>query len=173
MTVYLCGVLHQLHSAIFQVDETDSHPPQQLQMFGVVCHEVLGPERRPAHTRLPERRARCRMRRKLKHGRYTAGRKGPYKINAALQRLNVHLPVRGGTGAALVHSTTNWFPQVAGERGVREQEASVRAGPIKVGVVQLLLRLRCHTVYRSLFQELCHQFTVSERQQCYANYRSV
>lgn len=51
--VYLCSVLDKLHSAIFQVDETDSHPPQQLQMFGVVCHEVLSSEWRPSHPRLP------------------------------------------------------------------------------------------------------------------------
>lgn len=51
--IYLCSVLDQLHSAIFQVDETDSHPPQQLQMFGVVCHEVLSSEWRPSHPRLP------------------------------------------------------------------------------------------------------------------------
>lgn len=65
-------MLDQLHPAIFQVDETDSHPPQQLQMFRVVCNEVLSPERRTAHTRLPERRERSKMSEKLKHGRYTA-----------------------------------------------------------------------------------------------------
>lgn len=54
--LYLWGVLDQLHSAIFQVDEADSHPPQQLQMFRVVCHEVLSPERRATHARLPEKR---------------------------------------------------------------------------------------------------------------------
>lgn len=73
-TVHLCSVLDQLHPAIFQVDETDSHPPQQLQMFKVVCHEVLSPERRTAHTRLPERRERSKTRKKLKHGRCTAVR---------------------------------------------------------------------------------------------------
>lgn len=63
--VYLWGVLDQLHSAIFQVDEADSHPPQQLQMFRVVCHEVLSPEGRAAHARLPEKR-RNKKRRMLK-----------------------------------------------------------------------------------------------------------
>lgn len=51
----LCSVLHQLHPAIFQVDETDSHPAKQLQMFRVVCHEVLSPQGRTAHTRFPKK----------------------------------------------------------------------------------------------------------------------
>lgn len=63
--VYLRGVLDQLHSAVFQVDEADSHPPQQLQMFGIVGHEVLSPEGRAAHARLPEAR-RNKKRRMLK-----------------------------------------------------------------------------------------------------------
>lgn len=46
-------MLYQLHPAIFQVDETDSHPPQQLQMFRVVCHEVLSSQGRTAHAGLP------------------------------------------------------------------------------------------------------------------------
>lgn len=51
----------------------------------------------------------------------------------------VYIPESSRTGAALVHSTTDWFPQVTREGGVRKQEASVRAGPVKVGVIQLLL----------------------------------
>lgn len=51
-------------------------------------------------------------------------------------------PVRCGTGATLVHGTADWFPQIAWEGGVREQEAGVGAGPIKVGVVQLFLCLK-------------------------------
>ena len=53
MGVYLRGVLHQLHPAIFQVDQAHPHPPQQLQVLWVVGHEVLGPEGGSAHPRLP------------------------------------------------------------------------------------------------------------------------
>lgn len=53
---YLCSVLDQLHPAVFQVDETDPHPPQQLQVFRVVGHEVLSPQWRTSHPRLPERK---------------------------------------------------------------------------------------------------------------------
>lgn len=55
---------------------------------------------------------------------------------------NTYRPVRCGTGAALVHGTADWFPQVAWEGRVREQEAGVGAGPIKIGIVQLFLRLK-------------------------------
>ena len=51
------------------------------------------------------------------------------------------LPVRKGTGTALVHGTTDWVPQVPRVGGVREEEAGVRAGPIEVGVVHLPLGL--------------------------------
>lgn len=64
-------MLDQLHSAIFQVNQTDSHPPQQLQVFRVVCHEVLGPQRRTAHTGLTKRRGRKKKSKKLKNGRDT------------------------------------------------------------------------------------------------------
>lgn len=49
------------------------------------------------------------------------------------------IPVRSRTRAAFVHSTTDWFSQVTREGRVRKQEAGVRAGPVKVRVVQLLL----------------------------------
>lgn len=63
-SVYLRSMLHQLHPPIFQVDETDSHPPQQLQMLRIVCHEILSSERRLAHTGLPEGREVSRSREK-------------------------------------------------------------------------------------------------------------
>lgn len=50
-----------------------------------------------------------------------------------------YVPVRSGARAALVHGATDWFSQVTREGGVRKQEAGVRAGPVEVRVVQLLL----------------------------------
>ena len=52
------------------------------------------------------------------------------------------LPVRKGAGTTLIDGTTDWFPQVPREGGVRKEEAGVRTGPIEVGVIQLLLRLK-------------------------------
>lgn len=97
-------MLDQLHSAILQVDEADSHPPQQLQVFGVVRHEVLSPEGRAAHARLPEKR-RNKKRRMLK----IAVRSGAI---IQLRRLptaeNIEsIPVRSRARAALVHSTAD------------------------------------------------------------------
>lgn len=99
-------MLDQLHSAIFQVDEADSHPPQQLQMFKVVCHEVLSPERRAAHARLPEQMSN-KKRRMLK----SAVRSGAIiQLCCLLTAENIHsIPVRSRAGAALVHSTTDRF----------------------------------------------------------------
>lgn len=56
-----------------------------------------------------------------------------------MSHLHVYIPVRCRTGAALVHSATNRFSQVTREGGVGKQEASVRARPIEVRVIQLLL----------------------------------
>lgn len=123
-------MLDQLHSAVFQVDETDSHPPQQLQVFRVVGHEVLSPQWRTSHPRLPE----WKEFQTLNTNRVEAAASTHNLFNPKLYR-----PVMGGTGATLVHSTADWFPQVAREGGVREQEAGVGAGPVKVGVVQLFL----------------------------------
>lgn len=103
---YLWGVLDQLHSAILQVDEADSHPPQQLQVFRVVCHEVLSPEGRAAHARLPEKR-RNRKRRMLK----IAVRSGAIlQLRRLLTAENMQsIPVRSRARAAPVHSTTDRF----------------------------------------------------------------
>lgn len=99
-------MLDQLHAAILQVDEADSHPPQQLQVFRVVCHEVLSPEGRAAHARLPEKR-RNRKRRMLK----IAVRSGAIlQLRRLLTAENMQsIPVRSRARAAPVHSTTDRF----------------------------------------------------------------
>lgn len=53
--------------------------------------------------------------------------------------LIIYIPVRSRTGATFVHSTSDWLSQVTREGRVRKQKASVRAGPVKVRVVKLLL----------------------------------
>ena len=45
-------MLHQLHAPVLQVDEADAHAAQELQVLGVVGHEVLSPQGQAAHTRL-------------------------------------------------------------------------------------------------------------------------
>lgn len=99
-------MLDQLHSAIFQVDKADSHPPQQLQMFRVVCHEVLSPEGRAANARLPEKR-RNKKKRMLK----IAVRSGAIIQQFCLLTAEhiQSIPVRSRARAALVHSTTDRF----------------------------------------------------------------
>lgn len=52
-----------------------------------------------------------------------------------------NIPVGSRAGAALVNSTTDRFSQVPRKGRVRKEEAGVWACPIKVGVIQLLIRL--------------------------------
>lgn len=130
-------MLDQLHSAIFQVDEADPHPPQQLQMFRVVCHEVLSPEGRTAHARLPERRN--KKRRMLKTA--VRGGGGVQLCHLLIAENIQNIPVGSRAGATLVNSTTDRFSQVPRKGRVRKEEACVWACPIEVGVIQFLIRL--------------------------------